>query len=223
MAILLYKKDNNTTKRRIPAKHDPTPEPREQRAEPPNPPLSPSLPQEEKFWGTRGEPSRTLRFSENLLDEEVNLGDISTASFGSPLATPLPSLKVLGNVGLPDDRTITQFPNFNNKNITDDEEGTQPIDSQESGPLTPDRKGPIVLDVSPTQAHRPNSALSKSELKEDLTIEIPTSKKKKIKVNIEVERIIVSESKMFRNECTQQFLTLKVQDMVYCWGHFYPP
>jgi hypothetical protein len=218
LAILPYKKDN-TTKRRIPAKRDPTTEP----AEPPKPPLSPSSPQEEKFWVTR-EPSRTLRFSENLLDEEVNLGDISTASFGSPLATPLPSLRVLGNVDLPNDPTITQFPNFNNNSIKDDREETQHIGSQDPKLSSPDRSGPIVPDMSPTQAHRPNSVLSKSESKEDadLTIEIPTSKKKKIKVNIEVERIIVSEFKIFRNGCTHQFLTLKVQDMVYCWRHFYP-
>ena len=203
MAILPYK----TTKKRVPAKHDPTAaKSREQRVEQPIPSLSPSSPQEEKFWGTRGEPSRTLRFSENLLDEEVNLGDISTASFGSPLANPLPSLKVLGNIDLPDDPTITQFP----KNITDDQEGTQPIYSQDPKLSSPDMSGPIVLDVSPTQSHRPNPVLSKSESKEDAelsTIEILTSKKKKIKVNIEVERIVVSESKVFRNRCTHQFLT----------------
>ena len=223
LAIPLYKKDN-ATKRRTPPKRDPTTKLKEQRAELPKPPLSPSSPQEEKFWDTRGEPSRTLRFSENLLDEEVNLEDISTASFGSPLATPLPSLKVLGNVNLLDDPIMTNFPNFNNKDVTDDRQGTQPIDSQDPKPSSPDRIGPVVLDVLPDQTESPNSVLSKSELKEDadLTIEIPTSKKKKIKVNIEVERIIVSEIKMFRNGCTHQFLTLKVQDMVYCWGHLCP-
>ena len=219
MEILVYKKDN-TTKRRIPAKGGPTTEP----AEPPNPPLSPSSPQE-KFWGTRGEPSRTLRFSENLLDEEVNLGDISTASFGSPLATPLPSLKVLGNIEFPDDPTITQFPNFNNNSITDDHGGTQRIGSEDPKLLSPDKSEPIVLGVSPTQAQRPNSVLSKSESKEDtdLTIEIPTPKKKKIKVNIEVERIIVSEFKIFRNGCTHQFLTLKSKIWSTVGDIFIPP
>ncbi|KIM45173.1 hypothetical protein M413DRAFT_333398 [Hebeloma cylindrosporum] len=186
----LSKLKDNSTKKRITAKREPTTEPREQRAELPKSPLSPSSPQEEKFWGARGEPSRTLRFSENLLDEEVNLGDMSTASFGSPLATPLPSLKVLGNIDLPDDPTITQFANFNNNIISDDREGTQPIDSQDSRLSSPDTSRPVLLDISPAQSPCPTDRAESKEDADVFTAEMPTAKKKKIKVNIEVERII---------------------------------
>jgi len=155
--------------------------------EPPKAPLSPSSPHEEKFWGTRGKPSRTLRFSENLLDENVNLGDISTTSFGSPLGTPLPSLKILGGVDLSDDPTMTHSPNFS-KNINEQAE----THSQDPNPERSELTVPDPITIEPSH---PKSVLSESESKEDtntLTRETPTSKKKKIKVNIEVERIVVS-------------------------------
>jgi hypothetical protein len=162
-----------------------------------------------------------LRFSENLLDEEVNLGDISTASFGSPLATPLPSLKILGGVDLPDDPTITQFPNFGKNSINDQAE-IHPIDFQDPNLSNFERSGPSLSHSIPTELHCPNPVLSESEPKEyanSLTTETPTSKKKKIKVNVEVERIVVSHVEMLRacNGCDSPILDLKVQDMVHRW------
>ncbi|KAF9007970.1 hypothetical protein BDQ17DRAFT_1350342 [Cyathus striatus] len=53
----------------------------------------PTSPQEDKFWNTPATASRTLNFAENLLmDEDVNIGDISILSFSSPLQEATGSL-----------------------------------------------------------------------------------------------------------------------------------
>ena len=50
------------------------------------PPISPSDEQEASFWNTPGAAARTLHFTgESLMDEEVDLANVSTASFGTPV------------------------------------------------------------------------------------------------------------------------------------------
>ncbi|KAG1715739.1 hypothetical protein ID866_1407 [Astraeus odoratus] len=59
------------------------PDPR--RAElPPVPSSNEEDPHEDAFWTTPATPARTLRFTEKLMDEEVDLGEVSTLSFDSP-------------------------------------------------------------------------------------------------------------------------------------------
>ncbi|KAL4074271.1 hypothetical protein J3A83DRAFT_4358072 [Scleroderma citrinum] len=52
----------------------------------PHPQLSDSEadPQEDAFWFTPATPARTLRFTDKLMDEEVDFGEVSTISFDSP-------------------------------------------------------------------------------------------------------------------------------------------
>ncbi|KAG6908383.1 hypothetical protein DXG01_004812 [Tephrocybe rancida] len=56
-------------------------------------PPPPSSPQEDNFWNTPATATRTLRFTDNLIepdslfDEQADLGDISTDSFTSPMPT----------------------------------------------------------------------------------------------------------------------------------------
>ncbi len=66
---------------RIPlkGKREPKPSTTAPSAEPPDE-------REETFWNTPGAAARTLHFTgDSLLDEEVDLGDVSTASFGTPV------------------------------------------------------------------------------------------------------------------------------------------
>ncbi|OBZ66549.1 hypothetical protein A0H81_13480 [Grifola frondosa] len=49
-------------------------------------PVSPSDVQEETFWNTPAAAARTLHFTgDSLLDEHVDLGNVSAVSFGSPV------------------------------------------------------------------------------------------------------------------------------------------
>lgn len=50
----------------------------------PRPSATESDPHEEAFWFTPATSARTLRFSEKLMDEDVDFGDVSTISFDSP-------------------------------------------------------------------------------------------------------------------------------------------
>lgn len=50
----------------------------------PGPSATESDPHEEAFWFTPATSARTLRFSEKLMDEDVDFGEVSTISFDSP-------------------------------------------------------------------------------------------------------------------------------------------
>ncbi|KAF9484460.1 hypothetical protein BDN70DRAFT_825533 [Pholiota conissans] len=151
-------------------------------AAPPNPP-SPSSPQEEKFWGPKGEPSRTLRFTENLLDEDVNIGDVSSASFGTPLAIPsqVPRLSLFASSNLGDEPTIREFPpseqvgSMGNieKSGTDRTPTPQP-----SSPGIPETPPPAQLVVEVTKTQPP------------LPTETPTTRQRKVKISLELEKIV---------------------------------
>jgi hypothetical protein len=52
------------------------------------------------FWNTPAASARTLRFTEKLMDEEVDINDVSVLSFTSPVPRPR---SVLSSLGLPAD------------------------------------------------------------------------------------------------------------------------
>ena len=139
---------------------------------PPKAPASPTSPQEDKFWGTKGEPSRTLRFSENLLDEEINIGDVSSTSFGTPLAQ-IPRLKMLAGA---DDETITQFP---------PRDVLEALDDDDDGVVSSDKHPPETAQ-SPTPP-----LIAKAVTPPPPPTETPTARQRKVKVNIELDRIVV--------------------------------
>ncbi|KAH7923946.1 hypothetical protein BV22DRAFT_1014298 [Leucogyrophana mollusca] len=62
------------------------------------PPPEPE-PQEDMFWNTPAASARTLRFTDNLLNEEVDLGDVSVMSFTSPVPPPRSMLTAIGDLG----------------------------------------------------------------------------------------------------------------------------
>ncbi|KAG1870399.1 hypothetical protein C8R48DRAFT_746809 [Suillus tomentosus] len=63
-------------------------------------PLTVPEAQEEMFWNTPAASARTLRFTEKLMDEEVDINDVSVMSFTSPVPRPR---SVLSSLGLPVD------------------------------------------------------------------------------------------------------------------------
>ncbi|KAG2072313.1 hypothetical protein BDR04DRAFT_1051777 [Suillus decipiens] len=63
-------------------------------------PLTVPEAQEEIFWNTPATSARTLRFTEKLMDEEVDINDVSIMSFPSPVPRPR---SVLSSLGLPVD------------------------------------------------------------------------------------------------------------------------
>ncbi|KAF8160995.1 hypothetical protein B0H34DRAFT_795838 [Crassisporium funariophilum] len=145
-------------------------------------------PQEDKFWNTPVGPSRTLNFADNLLDEEVDLNDVSTTSFQSPLAraSDLASLKTFGDTHLVDDSTITKFSHsIFSLAANQDQEGQvkeeEELDAESMhSPATP------ILPPQPPVSVVADS-MDKSEPKGP---ETPSTRQRKIRVNVEVERII---------------------------------
>lgn len=148
----------------------------------------PSSPQEEKFWTTPLRPSRTLHFTDNLMDELVDLGDISTTSFQSPL--PVQPTSKLGQLALGDtalfDAPFTSNPTPE-KGKDRENDGD---DGQEGGCKDPNSTLEVDPPVTPTVAPR-NDNKDINRKSENHTSETP-SRQRRIRVNIEVERIIVS-------------------------------
>jgi hypothetical protein len=152
----------------------------------PQDPSSPTSPQEDKFWATKGEPSRILHFSENLLDEEVNLGDISSTSFGTPLAIPnqIPRLSLFASTDLGDDPTIEQFPPLDNLRTL----ATDKLNEEDRNPT----QQPTSLsfpETPPPAALQP--AAETIETPPPPPTATPTTRQRKVKVSLELEKIVV--------------------------------
>ncbi|PPQ64991.1 hypothetical protein CVT26_015700 [Gymnopilus dilepis] len=158
-------------------------------------PKLPSSHHEDKFWTSPGGPARALRFSDNLLDEEVSIGDISTGSFGTPQP---PSLKPtnlfgIGKSFLPDDDepTIVHHkplfgaePSGNEK--VEKEDGKEDLLEEKPAPSP-------VLDRPPSSPSPPAVPLPpspKASNSGEITDTPKPGRPRKIRVNIEVERII---------------------------------
>ncbi|KAF8894917.1 hypothetical protein CPB84DRAFT_1963307 [Gymnopilus junonius] len=188
----LSKERDNLDKRSNPAtSRQPKPEhPAPQKNASQESPSSPSSPQEEKFWTTPGEPSRVLRFSDNLLDEEVSLGDISTGSFGSPPPSKLKTVKLFGDVTVLDEPIVIQH-------LEDQPAGNEVVEDAEhedekralfgKGSSSPTMDKTISPKLSPVVP--PPSPPSVPNLGEVTETPKP-GRQRKIRVNIEVERII---------------------------------
>ena len=147
-----------------------------------------SSPQEEKFWTTPLGPSRTLHFTDNLMDELVDLGDISTTSFQSPL--PMQPTSKLGQLGSLGDTALFDVPFMSNLTPEKDSD-RENDDEQEDG--CKDLNSTLEVDppATPTVApHFDNKDVNKKP--DNQTAETPSPRQRRIRVNIEVERIIVS-------------------------------
>ncbi|KAJ2913243.1 hypothetical protein MD484_g7168, partial [Candolleomyces efflorescens] len=130
------------------------------------PPASP----EDKFWGTPGDASRTLKFSTNLLvDEEVDFNGLNDASFSMP--TPEKGLAA----GI-----ATSSLNFAHSDPSPPP--PEPVIApllEEPGPTSPEPLLPVSTSP-PTPAKQPPSALEES---------VSQTPKSGIRVSTEVEKI----------------------------------
>jgi len=150
----------------------------------------PSSLQEEKFWATPIGPSRTLRFTDNLMDELVDLGDISTTSLQSPIpmlpTSKLGQLGSLGGTALFDAPVMTNLTPEKDDDCEDDNDDKQEEERK-------DLKSTLGVDSPGTSTMTPHSDSKDINKKPDNQItETPTSRQRKIRVNIEIERIVVS-------------------------------
>ena len=160
--------------------------------------VSPSSPQEEQFWSNTGETGRTLRFSDNIMDEEADLGDISVTSFDGLNVEP-------GQLGranpfaegdsFVEEPTITQFvsPEIEAEGKEEflplPEECLLARSSAAGKPATPS-DSPSLLAPSVDIASNPpgtNSPVIQTAAK----AETPGTRQRRIKVNREVEKIVV--------------------------------
>ena len=163
----------------------------------------PSSPQEEKFWTTPLGPSRTLHFTDNLMDELVELGDISTTSFQSPL--PMQPTSKLGQLAL-GDAALFDAPFMSNltpEKGKDRENSDDDDDEQEGGWKDPNSTLGVDPPVIPTVVpHIDNKDTNK---KPDSQTAETLSRQLRIRVNIEVERIIVGMKRILTDIDLQSF------------------
>ena len=152
----------------------------------------PSSSQEEKFWTTPLGPSRTLHFTDNLMDELVDLGDISTTSFQSPLSMqPTSKLGQLGT-GTLGDTTIFDAPFMSNLTPEKDKDRENDDENNDQEDNCKDLNSTLGVDPSATPTvtpHLDNKDVNKRP--DNQTAETPSPRQRRIRVNIEVERIIV--------------------------------
>ena len=148
----------------------------------------PSSPQEEKFWTTPIGPSRTLRFADNLMDELVDFGDISTTSFQSPL--PMQPMCKLGQLGTLGDTVFFDAPLMNSLTLEKDEHREGDDGDEQDGCKDLDSTLGVDLPATPTVVPHFNAKDNKKP--DNQTAETPSPRQRRIRVNIEVERITVS-------------------------------
>ena len=156
------------------------------------------------------------------MDEHVDFGDISTTSFQSPL--PMQPTSKLGQLGTLGNTALFDAPFMSNLTPEKDKDrGNDDNDEQEDGGT--DLNSTLGADpVTPTVApHIDNKDMSKKP--DNQTTETP-SRQRRIRVNIEVERIIVSMKCILSDIGLQSFAKAKIWstmgDVVIPSGHFKP-
>ncbi|KAG1746080.1 hypothetical protein EDB19DRAFT_2023448 [Suillus lakei] len=181
----------------------PKPKPAPRLARAPSP-LAVHETQEEMFWNTPAASARTLRFTEKLMDEEVDINDVSVMSFTSPIPRPR---SVLSSLGLPvdddslnggehdigqDDSVIPDPPD--GEDLLD--KGSEPEVGDGDGEQTVVlKKLPSSLPPNPTPLGSntpPETSLpANSELRAPAAVPPESARKPKVRMNAEIEKIVV--------------------------------
>ena len=139
---------------------------------------SPDSPQD-KFWNTPMGPSRTLKFTDNLMDEHVDLNDISM-TFSSP-GGPSP---LQGDLSIMEDDTIMMAPvRPVEERAPQREESPSPPPMSKKGPTLPEAPTPVV-------EARPASSISEAQTSSK-SVDTP---RRKPKVSLELDRIVVCQN-----------------------------
>ncbi|KAF8070274.1 hypothetical protein FPV67DRAFT_1009151, partial [Lyophyllum atratum] len=190
LAELQERKRNATSVQK--ATHSKKPAPTRLKPKQKAPPL-PSSPQEDNFWNTPAAAARTLHFSDNLLDEQVDLGDITTTSFMSP--TPSVKTGVTSPFMPPDDSFIYSPPvstERHEEEETDDQEGEEDEEHDEEDEKTVVLRKPLPESRTPEPQTSHPASLPEVSIQESPTpfpSGTPGAIHGKVRVNSEVERI----------------------------------
>ncbi|KAG2364372.1 hypothetical protein BDR07DRAFT_1401546 [Suillus spraguei] len=179
----------------------PKPAPRLDRA--PSPLTAPEA-QEEIFWNTPATSARTLRFTEKLMDEEVDINDVSIMSFPSPVPRPR---SVLSSLGLPvdDDSLDIREHNIGQGHFVKFDPSDQPKEEHSGSELELDggdgeqtvvlKKLPSSLpsNFTPTEGSTPPETplTANSELQTPASGPPESARKPKVRMNMEIEKIVV--------------------------------
>lgn len=176
---------------------------------------------EETFWNTPGAAARTLHSTgDSLLDEEVDLANVSTASFGTPVVhhRKVPSLQVEEQVVEREDEDLADEEEDEVDEVLDKSDDTaeptvilakhgMPRDEGRSPPEPSpepeevDAGTPFSQDVEPADAVTPHH-------------------RHKVKVTTELERIVVSSGLLFVDLHGHDNVTIG-EGMVYRRGDHY--
>ncbi|KAG6891730.1 hypothetical protein C0992_006150 [Termitomyces sp. T32_za158] len=156
---------------------------------PPSQALTPSSPQEDSFWNTPATRAKTLRFTDNilnttdsLLNEQINLGDISSISCLSPEP---PSWTAKGSLRIPQDNSLQFTASNSNLSSTDDIAQNVNVDVYQA------EKGEDKKIVVITEARTPPSLSSSTYNSVSATpSHISGVQKPGLRLNSEVESIV---------------------------------
>ncbi|PCH43834.1 hypothetical protein WOLCODRAFT_132982 [Wolfiporia cocos MD-104 SS10] len=178
--------------------------------------------QEESFWNTPDTAARTLHFTgDSLLDEQVDIGDVSTVSFATPLparvrsrsrSTPRP--KTLEET-LPDEADPEPQPEPEPEPAADEQ--TSPIEGEENQeaeqtvtleqphPASPSQDVSIVSEATeepPTPSPSPRA--------EEAETPLGSSRHQKVRITEETERIAVCRDRISRLDRSANILQAKI-------------
>ncbi|KAI0356316.1 hypothetical protein OH77DRAFT_1495639 [Trametes cingulata] len=177
---------------------------REPKTPAPATPKSPPDNPEETFWNTPGAAARTLHFTgDSLLDEDLDINDVSAASFGTPLVAPKKAEKnprhELGARHTSQD--VQQNEEARQEEPPDEDADEDQVESVlDDGEADETAEPTVVLQKaplsSPPEEPRPASPVqvSKPEPAEHIpsapAAEPPTTHRPRVKVTTELERIV---------------------------------
>ena len=147
-------------------------------------------------------PSRTLKFTDNLMDEHVDVNDISMA-FSSP-GGPSP---LQGDLSMVEDDTIMIAPVRPVEERAPKREAPSPPPVSKKAPVLPEAPTPVI-------EARPPSSISEAQT----LIKSVDTPRRKPKASLELDRIVVCQSNCWSNVVVTFTLG---QDLVIGWRDYF--
>jgi hypothetical protein len=157
------------------------------------------------FWNTPAASARTLRFTEKLMDEEVDINDVSVLSFTSPVPRPR---SVLSSLGLPADEDSLDdggrdarpdesiMPDPPDEEELAEEGNQEEVDDGNEEQTVILKKHPLSSPPkhTPPESNTPADAPLHAHPEPQTPAAVPpeSARKPKVRMNSEIERIVVS-------------------------------
>ncbi|KAI0644633.1 hypothetical protein C8Q79DRAFT_913138 [Trametes meyenii] len=160
---------------------------REPKAPAPATPASPPDQREETFWNTPGAAARTLHFTgDSLLDEEMDMNDVSAASFGSLVVAqkgvPTPDLRSEDSPQEDDEEDEVESV------LDEDDDTAEPTVVYRKAPTPPLLPEQARSPSSPSEPHQDTADTAPAVTAPGITSATPH--RPKVKVTTELERIV---------------------------------